>query len=96
MVEKTLADFFEELVGISPEKEPTPPIAADDITVTCCRECPFQEDIQNSWTHSCRLISYSTILNNSKIMSNCPLQLKSINVSLDRSKIKEWKIKNLQ
>ena len=46
-----------------------------------------REDIQNSWTHSCRLISYSTILNNSKILPNCPLRLKSINVSIDWSVI---------
>ena len=85
--EMTVNEFLQSMWGVPLKKEPEKPQAADDITVTCCRECPFQEDIQNSWTHSCRLISYSTILNNSEIMPNCPLRLKSVNVSIDWSEI---------
>ena len=83
----TVEEFIKFMWGPPLKQEPEKPKAADDITVTCCRECPFQEDIQNSWTHSCRLISYSTILNNSEILPNCPLRLKSINVSIDWSEI---------
>ena len=83
----TVEEFIKFMWGPPSKQEQAEPKVADDITVACCRECPFQEDIQNSWTHSCRLISYSTILNNSEILPNCPLRLKSINVSIDWSEI---------
>ena len=83
----TVEEFIKLMWGSPSKQEQAEPEVADDITVACCRECPFQEDIQNSWTHSCRLISYSTILNNSEILPNCPLRLKSINVSIDWSEI---------
>ena len=87
--EITFDEFLKIMWGVPLKHEPIEPKVTDDITVTCCRKCPFQEDIQNSWTHSCRLISYSTILNNSKILENCPLRVKSVNVSIDWSKTDE-------
>ena len=83
----TFDEFLQSIWGVPPKKEPEQPKIANDITVTRCRDCPFLEDIQNSWTHSCRLISYSCILNDTKILENCPLRVKSINVSIDWSKI---------
>ena len=83
----TVEEFIKFMWWAPSKQESSEPEVANDITVTCCKKCPFQEDIQNSWTHSCRLINYSTILNNSEILPNCPLRLKSINVSIDWSEI---------
>lgn len=83
----TFDEFLQSMWGVPPKREPEKPKVADDIAVTRCRDCPFLEDIQNSWTHSCRLISYSCIFDDTKILENCPLRVKSINVSIDWSKI---------
>ena len=84
--ETTFNEFLQIMWSTPSKHEPIKPEVANDITVTRCRDCPFLEEIQNSWTHSCRLISYSCILNDTKILENCPLRVKSINVSIDWSK----------
>lgn len=85
----TFDEFLQSMWGVPPKREPEKPKAVDDIAVTRCRDCPFLEDIPNSWTHSCRLISYSCILNDTEILPNCPLRIQNVNVSIDWSKINE-------
>lgn len=80
--EMTFDEFVKSMWGTPSKHEPIETKAADDITVTRCRDCPFLEEIQNSWTHSCRLISYSCILDDTKILENCPLQIRGVLVAL--------------
>ena len=54
---------------------------AEDIKVKDCLSCPFRH-CTNSCFDECILISYSSIGDRSKILDNCPLKIRSINVSL--------------
>lgn len=83
-----VSEFFHSLVGVPPETKPVEinPIKVDDIEVTCCDNCPFMRDVQNTCTNECSLIEYSTIWDTATIQPYCPLRVKSVTVSLRGTK----------
>ena len=56
-------------------------MSVEDIKVKDCLSCPFRR-CANSCFDECILIDYSSIGDRSKILDNCPLKIRSINVSL--------------
>lgn len=79
------SEVFNHLMGTTISKQEDvskKPVSAKDVKVKCCLEGPFRECVQNSCMNRCNLSQYSSIGDLSTILDNCPLKVKSINISL--------------